>query len=175
MADAWQKLNNTPKHCSTQAFIRVTDTSQSSSKIHQRRLKSFVIKLYIKVFLNICTLVLKILVKYFSILALTLSHVDAMFMYRYYNDTKHRKLEEFRSSRDHRPDVKDHSHSDHRCSYRYHSEWQTEQRASASGPRSPRDQRSPYDSRSPLGHRSPFDYSSDHKSTPEQIWSSRKT
>uniref|UniRef100_A0AAX7ST26 DNA helicase n=1 Tax=Astatotilapia calliptera TaxID=8154 RepID=A0AAX7ST26_ASTCA len=72
------------------------------------------------------------------------------------------------SSRDHRLDMKDH-HSDHRSSYRYHSEWQTEQRGSASG------QRSPYDSRSPLGHRSPFDYSSDHKSTPEQIWSSRKT
>uniref|UniRef100_A0A8C4NXP2 DNA helicase n=1 Tax=Dicentrarchus labrax TaxID=13489 RepID=A0A8C4NXP2_DICLA len=96
-------------------------------------------------------------------------------VHRYYNDSKHRKLEEFRSSRDHRPDIKDHSHSDHRSSYRYHSDWQTEQRASASGPRSPRDQRSPYESRSPIGHRSPFDYSSDHKSTPEQIWSSRKT
>uniref|UniRef100_A0A3Q4MFY1 Chromodomain helicase DNA binding protein 1 n=1 Tax=Neolamprologus brichardi TaxID=32507 RepID=A0A3Q4MFY1_NEOBR len=83
-------------------------------------------------------------------------------------DKQDRKLEEFRSSRDHRLDMKDH-HSDHRSSYRYHSEWQTEQRGSASG------QRSPYDSRSPLGHRSPFDYSSDHKSTPEQIWSSRKT
>ncbi|XP_023253615.1 chromodomain-helicase-DNA-binding protein 1 [Seriola lalandi dorsalis] len=94
---------------------------------------------------------------------------------RYYNDSKHRKLEEFRSSRDHRLDVKDYSHSDQRSSYRYHSDWQSEQRASASGPRSPRDQRSPYDSRSPMGHRSPFDYSSDHKSTPEQIWSSRKT
>ncbi|XP_037340666.2 chromodomain-helicase-DNA-binding protein 1 [Pungitius pungitius] len=94
---------------------------------------------------------------------------------RFYNDGKHRKLEEFRSSRDHRQDVKDHSHSEHRSSYRYHSDWQSEQRASASGPRSPRDQRSPYDSRSPMGHRSPFDYSSDHKSTPEQIWSSRKT
>ncbi|KAM9841440.1 chromodomain-helicase-DNA-binding protein 1 [Aulostomus maculatus] len=94
---------------------------------------------------------------------------------RYYSDGKHKKLEEFRSSRDHRLDMKDHSHPDHRSSYRYHSDWQTEQRASASGPRSPRDQRSPYDSRSPLGHRSPFDYSSDHKSTPEQIWSSRKT
>uniref|UniRef100_A0A665V5I3 Uncharacterized protein n=1 Tax=Echeneis naucrates TaxID=173247 RepID=A0A665V5I3_ECHNA len=93
---------------------------------------------------------------------------------RYYNDSKHRKLEEFRS-RDHRLDVKDYGHSDQRSSYRYHSDWQTEQRASASGPRSPRDQRSPYDSRSPMGHRSPFDYSSDHKSTPEQIWSSRKT
>uniref|UniRef100_A0A8C4IAW1 DNA helicase n=1 Tax=Dicentrarchus labrax TaxID=13489 RepID=A0A8C4IAW1_DICLA len=90
-------------------------------------------------------------------------------------DRQDRKLEEFRSSRDHRPDIKDHSHSDHRSSYRYHSDWQTEQRASASGPRSPRDQRSPYESRSPIGHRSPFDYSSDHKSTPEQIWSSRKT
>uniref|UniRef100_A0A3Q3XLG4 Uncharacterized protein n=1 Tax=Mola mola TaxID=94237 RepID=A0A3Q3XLG4_MOLML len=95
--------------------------------------------------------------------------------YRYYNDGKHRKMEEFRSSRDHRLDIKDLSHSDIRSSYRYHSDWQTEQRASASGPRSPRDQRSPYDSRSPMGHRSPFDYSSDHKSTPEQIWSSRKT
>ncbi|XP_010777521.1 chromodomain-helicase-DNA-binding protein 1-like, partial [Notothenia coriiceps] len=93
---------------------------------------------------------------------------------RYYNDSKHRKLDEFRS-RD-RLDVKDHSHSDHRSSYRYHPDWQAEQRASASvPPRSPRDQRSPYDSRSPMGHRSPFDYSSDHKSTPEQIWSSRKT
>ena len=94
---------------------------------------------------------------------------------RYYNDSKHRKLDEFRSGRDHRPDSKE--HSDHRSSYRYHSDWQAEQRASASGPRSPRDQRSPYDARSPMGHRSPFDYSSDHKSTPEQIWSSggRKT
>uniref|UniRef100_A0A8D3CCD7 DNA helicase n=1 Tax=Scophthalmus maximus TaxID=52904 RepID=A0A8D3CCD7_SCOMX len=92
------------------------------------------------------------------------------------SDGKHRKLEEFRSSsRDHRLDMKDYSHSDQRSSYRYHSDWQTEQRASASGPRSPRDQRSPYDARSPMGHRSPFDYSSDHKSTPEQIWSSRKT
>ncbi|XP_049594392.1 chromodomain-helicase-DNA-binding protein 1 [Syngnathus scovelli] len=94
---------------------------------------------------------------------------------RHYSDGKQRKLEELRSSRDHRPDLKDLSHSDQRSSYRYHSDWQTEQRASASGPRSPRDQRSPYDSRSPLGHRSPFDYSSDHKSTPEQIWSTRKT
>uniref|UniRef100_A0A8D3A2Q8 DNA helicase n=1 Tax=Scophthalmus maximus TaxID=52904 RepID=A0A8D3A2Q8_SCOMX len=94
----------------------------------------------------------------------------------FYSDGKHRKLEEFRSSsRDHRLDMKDYSHSDQRSSYRYHSDWQTEQRASASGPRSPRDQRSPYDARSPMGHRSPFDYSSDHKSTPEQIWSSRKT
>uniref|UniRef100_A0A3Q2Y1N5 Chromodomain helicase DNA binding protein 1 n=1 Tax=Hippocampus comes TaxID=109280 RepID=A0A3Q2Y1N5_HIPCM len=90
-------------------------------------------------------------------------------------DRQDRKLEELRSSKDHRPDLKDLSHSDHRSSYRYHSDWQTEQRASASGPRSPRDQPSPYDSRSPLGHRSPFDYSSDHKSTPEQIWSGRKT
>ncbi|XP_029024995.1 chromodomain-helicase-DNA-binding protein 1 [Betta splendens] len=94
---------------------------------------------------------------------------------RYYSESKHRKVEEFRSSRDYRLDSKDYSHSDHRASYRYHADWQTEQRASASGPRSPRDQRSPYDSRSPMGHRSPFDYSSDHKSTPEQIWSSRKT
>ncbi|KAF3702432.1 Chromodomain-helicase-DNA-binding protein 1 [Channa argus] len=94
---------------------------------------------------------------------------------RYYSESKHRKLEEFRASRDHRLDLKEYSHSDHRSSYRYHPDWQTEQRPSASGPRSPRDQRSPYDSRSPMGHRSPFDYSSDHKSTPEQIWSSRKT
>ncbi|KAM6902342.1 LOW QUALITY PROTEIN: chromodomain-helicase-DNA-binding protein 1-like [Xenentodon cancila] len=92
---------------------------------------------------------------------------------RYY-DSKHRKMEEFRPSRDHRLDGKDLSHSDHHSSYRYHSDWQTD-RASASGTRSPRDQRSPYDSRSPMGHRSPFDYSSDHRSTPEQIWSSRKT
>ncbi|XP_061836669.1 chromodomain-helicase-DNA-binding protein 1 [Nerophis lumbriciformis] len=82
---------------------------------------------------------------------------------RHYSDGKQRKLEEVRSSRDQRPDLKDFLHSDQRSSYRYHSDWQTEQRASASGPRSPRDQRSPYD------------YSSDHKSTPEQIWSSRKT
>ncbi|XP_033845032.1 chromodomain-helicase-DNA-binding protein 1 [Periophthalmus magnuspinnatus] len=92
---------------------------------------------------------------------------------RYYSDSKHRKMDDYRS-RDHRLDMKDHSHLDHRSSYRYHSERPSE-RPSASGPRSPRDQRSPYDSRSPLGHRSPFDYSSDHKSTPEQIWSSRKT
>uniref|UniRef100_A0A8C5BRW0 DNA helicase n=1 Tax=Gadus morhua TaxID=8049 RepID=A0A8C5BRW0_GADMO len=109
--------------------------------------------------------------------------------YRYYSDTKHRKTEDQRSSREH-------PHSDHRQgsdhhkssssswdSYRYHSDWQTDRqadrqtdhRASASGPRSPRDQRSPYDSRSPLGHRSPFEYSSDHKSTPEHNWNSRKT
>uniref|UniRef100_A0A667ZC49 Chromodomain helicase DNA binding protein 1 n=1 Tax=Myripristis murdjan TaxID=586833 RepID=A0A667ZC49_9TELE len=94
--------------------------------------------------------------------------------YRYY-DSKHRKVDEFRSSRDHRLDMKDHSHSEHRSSHRYHSDWQTDQRTSAGGPRSPRDQRSPYDSRSPMGHRSPLEYSSDHKSTPEQIWSSRKT
>uniref|UniRef100_A0A8C5HU47 DNA helicase n=1 Tax=Gouania willdenowi TaxID=441366 RepID=A0A8C5HU47_GOUWI len=87
---------------------------------------------------------------------------------RYYKDSKHRKLEEFRSTRDHRVDMKDHSHSDHRASYRYHSDWQTEQRSSASGPRSPHDC-------SPMGHRSPLEYSSDHKSTPEQVWSSRKT
>lgn len=86
-----------------------------------------------------------------------------------YNDSKQRKVEELRSNRDHRQEVKDFSHSDYRSSYRYHSDWQTEQRASASGPRSPPDERSPCDSRSP------FDYSSDHKSTPEQIWSSRKT
>uniref|UniRef100_A0AAR2IYI5 DNA helicase n=1 Tax=Pygocentrus nattereri TaxID=42514 RepID=A0AAR2IYI5_PYGNA len=119
---------------------------------------------------------------------------------RYYGDSKHRKLDDHRSSRDHWSDSSskdrlhsehrsqpDHrSHSEHRSSsdyshhkpsrdYRYHSDWQMEHRASGSGPRSPRDQRSPYDSRSPLGHRSPFEYSSDHKSTPEQVWSSRKT
>uniref|UniRef100_A0A1A7Y604 Stress-activated protein kinase JNK n=1 Tax=Iconisemion striatum TaxID=60296 RepID=A0A1A7Y604_9TELE len=93
---------------------------------------------------------------------------------RYY-DSKHRKLEDIRSSRDHRLDIKDLSHSDHRSSYRYHSNWQTEQRASVSGARSPRDQRSPCDSRSPMGYHSPYEYSSDHRSTPEQIWSSRKT
>ncbi|KAM9735348.1 chromodomain-helicase-DNA-binding protein 1 [Menidia menidia] len=84
---------------------------------------------------------------------------------RYYNDSKHRKLEDFRG-RDHRLDY---PHQDHHPSHRYHSDWQTDPRASASGARSPRDQRSP------LGHRSPFDYSSDHRSTPEQVWSSRKT
>ncbi|XP_011480396.1 chromodomain-helicase-DNA-binding protein 1 [Oryzias latipes] len=88
---------------------------------------------------------------------------------RYYSDGKHRKMEDLRSGRDHRLDLKDGSHSDHYSSQRYHSDWQAEQRASASGTRSP------YDSRSPMGHRSPFDYSSDHRSTPEQIWSSRKT
>uniref|UniRef100_A0A8C9V087 Chromodomain helicase DNA binding protein 1 n=1 Tax=Scleropages formosus TaxID=113540 RepID=A0A8C9V087_SCLFO len=113
---------------------------------------------------------------------------------RYYSDSKHRKLDDHRSSRDHRIDnsmkdrlQSDHrshsdhmSHSDHRSSsdyshhkssrdYRYHSDWQVDHRASGSGPRSPRDQRSPYDPRSP------FEYSSDHKSTPEQTWCSRKT
>ncbi|XP_033870766.3 chromodomain-helicase-DNA-binding protein 1 isoform X1 [Acipenser ruthenus] len=115
---------------------------------------------------------------------------------RYYSDSKHRKLDDHRS-RDHRSGLEGslkersrsdhHSHSDHRShseqrssseyghhkssrEYRYHSDWQMDHRASGSGPRSP-----PYDSRSPLGHRSPFEYSSDHKSTPEQIWSSRKT
>ncbi|XP_078009234.1 chromodomain-helicase-DNA-binding protein 1 isoform X1 [Phascolarctos cinereus] len=120
---------------------------------------------------------------------------------RYYNDNKHRKMDDHRS-RDHRsvlegslkdrphPDHRSHSdhrlHSDHRSSseyshhktsrdYRYHSDWQMDHRASSSGPRSPLDQRSPYGSRSPLGHRSPFEHSSDHKSTPEHTWSSRKT
>uniref|UniRef100_A0A3B3QWE3 Chromodomain helicase DNA binding protein 1 n=1 Tax=Paramormyrops kingsleyae TaxID=1676925 RepID=A0A3B3QWE3_9TELE len=113
---------------------------------------------------------------------------------RYYSDSKHRKMDDHRSSRDHRIDssMKDRSHSDHRSSsdhrshsdhrsgseyghhkssrdYRYHSDWQVDHRASGSGPRSPRDQRSPYDPRSP------FEYSSDHKSTPEQTWCSRKT
>uniref|UniRef100_A0A6Q2XJ74 Helicase C-terminal domain-containing protein n=1 Tax=Esox lucius TaxID=8010 RepID=A0A6Q2XJ74_ESOLU len=110
---------------------------------------------------------------------------------RYYSDSKHRKVDDHRSSWDGRADSKERSHSDHRSgadypsshqrsssrgdSYRYHTDWQMDHRASASGPRSPRDQRSPYDGRSPLGHRSPFEYSSDHKSTPEQNWSSRKT
>ncbi|NXW24491.1 CHD1 protein, partial [Circaetus pectoralis] len=121
---------------------------------------------------------------------------------RYYSDSKHRKLDDYRS-RDHRSNLEaslkdsrahsDHrSHSDHRVhsdhrstseyshhkssrDYRYHSDWQMDHRASGSGPRSPLDQRSPYGSRSPLGHRSPFEHSSDHKSTPEHTWSSRKT
>ncbi|XP_074667955.1 chromodomain-helicase-DNA-binding protein 1 isoform X1 [Strix aluco] len=121
---------------------------------------------------------------------------------RYYSDSKHRKLDDYRS-RDHRSNLEaslkdsrahsDHrSHSDHRIhsdhrstseyshhkssrDYRYHSDWQMDHRASGSGPRSPLDQRSPYGSRSPLGHRSPFEHSSDHKSTPEHTWSSRKT
>ncbi|KAM4637800.1 chromodomain-helicase-DNA-binding protein 1 isoform 2-T6 [Amazona ochrocephala] len=121
---------------------------------------------------------------------------------RYYSESKHRKLDDYRS-RDHRSNLEgslkesrahsDHrSHADHRIysdhrstseyshhksprDYRYHSDWQMDHRASGSGPRSPLDQRSPYGSRSPLGHRSPFEHSSDHKSTPEHTWSSRKT
>uniref|UniRef100_A0A8D0C002 Chromodomain helicase DNA binding protein 1 n=1 Tax=Salvator merianae TaxID=96440 RepID=A0A8D0C002_SALMN len=115
---------------------------------------------------------------------------------RFYSDGKHRKLDDHRN-RDHRSSLegslKDSwSHSDHRIhldhrsssdyshhkssrDYRYHSDWQMDHRASSSGPRSPLDQRSPYDSRSPLGHRSPFEHSTDHKSTPEHMWSSRKT
>ncbi|KAM3844850.1 chromodomain-helicase-DNA-binding protein 1 isoform 3-T3 [Vipera latastei] len=115
---------------------------------------------------------------------------------RYYSDSKHRKLDDHRN-RDHRLNMEgsfkdsrshlDHRiHLDHRSSsdyshhkssrdYRYHSDWQMDHRASSSGPRSPLDQRSPYDSRSPLGHRSPFDHSTDHKSTPEHMWSNRKT
>ncbi|KAL2295107.1 hypothetical protein Nmel_018258, partial [Mimus melanotis] len=121
---------------------------------------------------------------------------------RYYSESKHRKLDDYRS-RDHRSslegslkdsrvhsDHRSHSdhriHSDHRSSseyshhksprdYRYHSDWQMDHRASGSCPRSPLDQRSPYGSRSPLGHRSPFEHPSDHKSTPEHTWSSRKT
>ncbi|NXL68720.1 CHD1 protein, partial [Chordeiles acutipennis] len=121
---------------------------------------------------------------------------------RYYSDSKRRKLDDHRS-RDHRSNLEgnlkdsrphsDHrSHSDHRIhsdhrstseyshhkssrDYRYHSDWQTDHRASGSGPKSPLDQRSPYGSRSPLGHRSPFEHSSDLKSTPEHTWSSRKT
>uniref|UniRef100_A0A8C1KQI8 Chromodomain helicase DNA binding protein 1 n=1 Tax=Cyprinus carpio TaxID=7962 RepID=A0A8C1KQI8_CYPCA len=102
---------------------------------------------------------------------------------RYYSESKHRRLDEHRSSREHRSESnsKDRTHSEHRLhsehrsasdythhkssrDYRYHSDWQMEHR-----PRSPRDQRSP------LGHRSPFEYSSDHRSTPEQVWSGRKT
>uniref|UniRef100_A0A8D2LII2 Chromodomain helicase DNA binding protein 1 n=1 Tax=Varanus komodoensis TaxID=61221 RepID=A0A8D2LII2_VARKO len=116
--------------------------------------------------------------------------------YRYYADGKHRKLDDHRN-RDHRSnvegnlkDTRSHSehriHLDHRSSsdyshhkssrdYRYHSDWQMDHRASSSGPRSPLDQRSPYDARSPLGHRSPFEHSTDHKSTPEHMWSGRKT
>lgn len=96
---------------------------------------------------------------------------------RYYSDSKHRKLDEHRSSREHRSESnsKDRTHSEHRFhsehrsasdythhkssrDYRYHSDWQMEHRP-----------RSPYDSRSP------FEYSSDHRSTPEQVWSGRKT
>uniref|UniRef100_A0A8C2CY39 Chromodomain helicase DNA binding protein 1 n=1 Tax=Cyprinus carpio TaxID=7962 RepID=A0A8C2CY39_CYPCA len=102
---------------------------------------------------------------------------------QYYSESKHRRLDEHRSSREHRSESnsKDRTHSEHRLhsehrsasdythhkssrDYRYHSDWQMEHR-----PRSPRDQRSP------LGHRSPFEYSSDHRSTPEQVWSGRKT
>lgn len=115
---------------------------------------------------------------------------------RYYSDSKHRKLDDHRN-RDHRSNLEgglkdgrlhsDHQiHLDHRSSsdyshhkssrdYRYHSDWQMDHRASSSGPRSPLDQRTPYESRSPLGRRSPFEHSADHKSTPEHMWSSRKT
>ncbi|KAE8635713.1 hypothetical protein XENTR_v10002714 [Xenopus tropicalis] len=119
---------------------------------------------------------------------------------RYHSESKHRKLDDHRS-RDHRSNLegglKDRSYSDHRShsdhrlhsdhrsssdyshhkssrDYRYHSDWQLDHRASSSGPRSPLDQRSAYDSRSPLGRRSPYE-SSDHKSTPEHLWSGRKT
>ncbi|XP_070599084.1 chromodomain-helicase-DNA-binding protein 1 isoform X2 [Erythrolamprus reginae] len=115
---------------------------------------------------------------------------------RYYNDSKHRKLDDHRnrdqrlnlegSFKDSRSHLDHRIHLDHRSSsdyshhkssrdYRYHSDWQMDHRASSSGPRSPLDQRSPYGSRSPLGHRSPFDHSTDHKSTPEHMWSNRKT
>uniref|UniRef100_A0A8C1FCQ7 Chromodomain helicase DNA binding protein 1 n=1 Tax=Cyprinus carpio carpio TaxID=630221 RepID=A0A8C1FCQ7_CYPCA len=96
---------------------------------------------------------------------------------QYYSDSKHRKLDEHRSSREHRSESnsKDRTHSEHRLhsehrsasdythhkssrDYRYHADWQMEHRP-----------------RSPLGHRSPFEYSSDHRSTPEQVWSGRKT
>uniref|UniRef100_A0A8C9MUX2 DNA helicase n=1 Tax=Serinus canaria TaxID=9135 RepID=A0A8C9MUX2_SERCA len=133
---------------------------------------------------------------------LPVTNKNKFLFFRYYSDSKHRKLDEYRS-RDHRSslegslkdsrihlDHRSHSdhriHSDHRSSseyshhksprdYRYHSDWQMDHRASGSGPRSPLDQRSPFGSRSPLGHRSPFEHSSDHKSTPEHTWSSRKT
>lgn len=123
-------------------------------------------------------------VYWFSVLV-SLAH--GVLFIRYYSDSKHRKVDEHRSGRDGRMDSKERSHSDqhshskhrscseHKSSSRgdsYHSDWQIDHRASASGPRSPRDQCSSYDGRSPLGHRL---YSSDHKSTPEQIWSSRKT
>ncbi|XP_056591862.1 chromodomain-helicase-DNA-binding protein 1 isoform X2 [Triplophysa dalaica] len=108
---------------------------------------------------------------------------------RYYSDAKHRKVDDHLSSRDHRSDgsskesraqSEHRSHSEHRSGsdythhkssrdYRYHSDWQIDHRVSGSGQRSPREQRSPYDSRSP------FEYSSDHRSTPERVWSSRKT
>uniref|UniRef100_A0A4W5NSC2 Chromodomain helicase DNA binding protein 1 n=1 Tax=Hucho hucho TaxID=62062 RepID=A0A4W5NSC2_9TELE len=105
-------------------------------------------------------------------------------------DHRDRCRSDRQDSRDRRMDSKERSHSDHHshskhrsCSEHksssrgdsYHSDWQVDHRASACWPRSPRDQRSSYNGRSPLGHRSPFEYSSDHKSTPEQIWSSRKT
>ncbi|NXS74829.1 CHD1 protein, partial [Pandion haliaetus] len=136
----------------------------------------------------------------FNVCSVTL--IQTISIFRYYSDSKHRKLDDYRS-RDHRSNLEgslkdsrahsDHrSHSDHRVhsdhrstseyshhkssrDYRYHSDWQMDHRASGSGPRSPLDQRSPYGSRSPLGHRSPFEHSSDHKSTPEHTWSSRKT
>ncbi|XP_040277512.1 chromodomain-helicase-DNA-binding protein 1 [Bufo bufo] len=118
---------------------------------------------------------------------------------RYHSESKHRKLDDHRSRdprsnieenvkdrslSDHRSHSEHRLHSDHRSGsdyshhkssrdYRYHSDWQLDHRASSSGPRSPLDQRSPYDSRSPLGRRSPC--SSDHKSTPEHLWSGRKT
>uniref|UniRef100_A0A673IAB3 Chromodomain-helicase-DNA-binding protein 1-like n=1 Tax=Sinocyclocheilus rhinocerous TaxID=307959 RepID=A0A673IAB3_9TELE len=116
--------------------------------------------------------------------------------YRKSSDARKRPYSSFSNGKDHRErerdqyrergdNSKDRTHSEHRFhsehrsasdythhkssrDYRYHSDWQMEHR-----PRSPRDQRSPYDSRSPLGHRSPFEYSSDHRSTPEQ--SGRKT
>uniref|UniRef100_A0A4W3KC91 Chromodomain helicase DNA binding protein 1 n=1 Tax=Callorhinchus milii TaxID=7868 RepID=A0A4W3KC91_CALMI len=91
----------------------------------------------------------------------------------YRSHLDHRSSSDHRSHLDHRSSSDYRSHSDHRSSseysgqkssrdYRYHSDW-------------PVDHRSPYDSRSPLEHRSPLDYSSDHKSTPEHTWNSRKT
>uniref|UniRef100_A0A4W3JUQ5 Chromodomain helicase DNA binding protein 1 n=1 Tax=Callorhinchus milii TaxID=7868 RepID=A0A4W3JUQ5_CALMI len=99
-----------------------------------------------------------------------------------HRDRDHYRSDSSRSHSDHRSDHR--SHLDHRSKYsgqkssrdyRYHSDWPVDHRPSSSGPRSPLDQRSPYDSRSPLEHRSPLDYSSDHKSTPEHTWNSRKT
>uniref|UniRef100_A0A670Y7Y7 Chromodomain helicase DNA binding protein 1 n=1 Tax=Pseudonaja textilis TaxID=8673 RepID=A0A670Y7Y7_PSETE len=95
------------------------------------------------------------------------------------NGKDHRDWDHYKQdnrNRDHRLNLEgNYSHHKSSRDYRYHSDWQMDHRASSSGPRSPLDQRSPYDSRSPLGHRSPFDHSTDHKSTPEHMWSNRKT
>uniref|UniRef100_A0A8C5RMP3 Chromodomain helicase DNA binding protein 1 n=1 Tax=Laticauda laticaudata TaxID=8630 RepID=A0A8C5RMP3_LATLA len=95
------------------------------------------------------------------------------------NGKDHRDWDHYKQdnrNRDHRLNLEgNYSHHKSSRDYRYHSDWQMDHRASSSGPRSPLDQRSPYDSRSPLEHRSPFDHSTDHKSTPEHMWSNRKT